>query len=415
MELAGIVSLAVAGAAVLFEAGIWFRVARGHRRWQRIVAHEVVGPEWPRVHVMVCLKGSLPHLGDTVRALEAQDYPGGFRLTFVTEAAADQGDPAAQALRPLLAETRLSDHVVAGHVLESGVRCAQKNHNLLVGLGRAEAKHGPAEIYAFCDGDLVVKPEWLREMVRPIALGTGEASTSFHGISARTGHLTETLHALAEASQSLAVLVVRGTTWGGSMAIRAETFRRHGLADLWRRAVVDDIAMSQVLRAARLRVIPVPRFLVSSPSVIPNARSLVQWVGRQFFFVKVYLPSRYRLLFAKFCLSSAVLGLAAFHGIWRLVDGSWPAGGVAGGAVLIAAGIGLASTAFSQLLHPGPIPWRAGLPATLLLPGLGLLGCANASLRRQRLTWGDLTYELDGEGRVAEVVPVADIETARSA
>ena len=37
---------------------------------------------------------------------------------------------------------------------------------------------GLLEIYAFCDGDLVVTPAWLRQMVQPIAAGESEQAAA---------------------------------------------------------------------------------------------------------------------------------------------------------------------------------------------------------------------------------------------
>jgi cellulose synthase/poly-beta-1,6-N-acetylglucosamine synthase-like glycosyltransferase len=401
-------TVAIAALALGFDVVLWIEVARGHRRWKKAVSRSAEPLTWPRVQVVVCLKGRLPRIAETIRALESQDYPGSYRVTFVTEASAERGDPAAIDLARVIDGARRADHVVAGRVLDTGDRRAQKNHNLLAGLARAEAAPGEVDAYAFHDGDLVARPEWLREMIRPLALRAGEASTSFHDVVAPGERVTAALHALAEASQSFAALVCRDT-WGGSMAIRVDAFRRCGLAELWGRTVVDDMAMSRVLRHHRIRVAPVPRFLVSSDTAIPRYDQLVRWLGRQFFFVKVYLPSRWFLLWVRSVVGAAGFGLTAFHWTWRLVEGVWPAGAFAGWTSLIGAAGVFAATASARFFLPVRQPLSTWIPANLLFPGTALLACADAALRRQRITWSDLTYRLDRKGHVAHV------EAARTA
>ncbi|MBZ0267452.1 glycosyltransferase, partial [bacterium] len=317
----------VAIALLVLASNVWFwiRALRGYLTWRR-AATAPDPPRWPRAHVFVCLKGELPRISETVGALASQDYAGPYRITFVTEASAERGDAAAAGLAALLSRSAGCDHVVAGRVVESGARCAQKNFNLLAGIRHAEEVHPGAEVFAFCDGDLLVTPSWLAEMVRPVASGGYEASTSFHWVGGEGRRIIEALHGLAEACQSMAALVCRGATWGGSMAIRAAVFRKERLAEEWGRTVVDDMALSRALKNRRLRVAAVPRFLVRTESEITSFGAFVRWLGRQYFFVKVYQPSLYHLLWIRTALDVANLWLAAYHLGHRLAAGAWPAG-----------------------------------------------------------------------------------------
>jgi hypothetical protein len=263
---------------------------------------------------------------------------------------------------------------------------------------------GSPEIYAFCDGDLVVSSSWLAEMVRPIATGRSEASTSFHFVAPREKAILGALHGMAETWQSLAALVCNGATWGGSMAIGRESFRRAGLAEVWRETVVDDLTMSRVMKARRVRVAPVPEFLVTSRSEITSYRDFVRWLGRQFFFVKIYSPVWYAMLGTQMLCNGLALGFAGAHVVLRVTTGAWPAGlGVAIVTGLAAAGV-LASFYFSRHLLPERPPVRAWFGAALLVNAASLLACADATLRRRQLTWRDLTYRLGRDGRVADIV-----------
>jgi hypothetical protein len=394
----GWLTLVVAVLALAANTLFWFFAFRGYLAWRR-AARAPDPARWPRAHVIVCLKGGLPRIRETAEALDRQDYAGPYRVTFVTEASAGT-DEAAAALAPILPAHSRCDHVVAGGVLEREARCAQKNFNLLAGVRHARHCAAPAAVYAFCDGDLLVHSGWLREMVRPLATGASDASTSFHWVASEGRRIIEALHGIAEAAQSMTALVCRGSTWGGSMAIRADAFERHGLEELWSRTVVDDVSASRAFRIARLRVTPVPRFLVQTRSELSGYRGFVRWLGRQYFFVKVYLPRLYGLLWAKQWVDVATLWLAAYHVAHFLTTGEWPAGPVVG---LLAVGTSAALLGtlhlFRYLLpqRPSASAWWS---ATLLAPGASFLACADASWRRRRLVWRDLTYVVRRDGSV---------------
>jgi cellulose synthase/poly-beta-1,6-N-acetylglucosamine synthase-like glycosyltransferase len=394
------VSSLVALLALATNAALWMRALRRIRSWRKSREAVVFLDQWPAAHVFVCIKGKLPDLAESVRALEEQDYRGSYRVTYIVE----QDDPAHEAIERLVAKSARMDVKTVGPVTSSGFRCAQKNFNLLHGIEHAESLGRPLEIYAFCDGDLVVTRTWLREMVHPIAAGESEGSTSFHFVEAQGRSVLGALHGMAETWQSLAALLCRGAAWGGSMAIRRRVFHQVRLADVWRETVVDDMTMSKVIKAQRVRVAAVPQFLVTSKSVITSYRGFVRWLGRQFFFVKIYSPFWYVMMGAQMLLNCITLTFASFHLTSLVIEGSWPAGPAAGIATAVAAAGVVASFFFSRFLIPERPPFRAWVGAALLVNAASFLACADATLRRRKLTWSDFTYFLERDGRVSRIV-----------
>lgn len=400
MESFALASTAIAIGALLTNAVLWARAIRRLRIWKRDRRSTGTPTRWPSAHVFVCLKGRLPHLAESVRALDSQDYDGNFRITFIIES----DDPTLAEISRMIAGSPRMDVKGVGRVIDSGMRCAQKNYNLLEGIEHADTFDERPEVYAFCDGDLVVTPIWLSEMVRPIARGEAHASTSFHFVESRDRAVLGALHGMAETWQSLAALLCRGATWGGSMAILRSVYRRVGLADVWGQTVVDDLTMFRVMKSKQVRVAAVPRFLVSSRSEITSYRGFVRWLGRQFFFVKVYSPFWYGILGMQMLLNGAALGVATIHIATRVAFGAWPSGPFAtAGAITAGAGV-LASFYFSRFLLPERPPIRAWFGAALLVNLASLLACADATFRRRKLTWSDFTYFLTRDGRVARIV-----------
>ncbi len=398
------VTITLATVGLIANLTFWLLALRGYLAWRK-TARAPEPKHWPTTHVIVCLKGPLPRLSATVDALNGQDYRGDYRVTFVTEAPADAGDEAAQHLATCLDGIVRCDHIIAGRVVEQRARCAQKNFNLLAGIRHAESQAEPASLWAFCDGDLLVREDWLSEMIRPLATGSSEVSTSFHWVVPEGRRIIEALHGIAEFAQSVSSLVCRSAAWGGSLAIRPDVFRRLGLHERWENTVVDDMTLSQALRDGRVRVTPVPRFLVQTYSDIGGYSGFVRWLSRQYFFVKIYIPSLYRLLWTKGVIDLLVLWLAVFHGTWLAVTGDWIAGPLAGLIVLVTAAGQLATFYLFRYLIPERPAARAWGPAALLAPGATFLACATATLRRRRLTWSDLTYEVGRDGSVAGVAP----------
>ena len=105
MSTLEIVTLAVTAGTLASNAYFWWRVIRGYASWRRNLSKRPDPHAWPRAHVFVCLKGALPRLEETVRSLDTQDYPGRYRITFITEESVEQGDEAAGALAAILAGT----------------------------------------------------------------------------------------------------------------------------------------------------------------------------------------------------------------------------------------------------------------------------------------------------------------------
>ncbi len=399
MDSFALISSGIALGAVATNAVLWARAVRRIRTWRKDRGGGRP-PEWPSAHVFVCLKGSLPRLADSIRALDAQDYEGSVRTTFIVE----RSDPVFAEVTRLVAGSGRMDVVGVGRVTDSALRCAQKNFNLLSGISHCESFPEPPGVYAFCDGDLVVTSSWLSEMIRPIALGKSEVSTSFHFVESRDRAVLGALHGMAETWQSIAALLCRGATWGGSMAILRSVFQGARLADVWRETVVDDLTMFRVMKARRIRVAPVPQFLVTSKSEISSYRGFVRWLGRQFFFVKIYSPFWYGVLGAQMMLNGLAIGVACWHVSSRLALGEWPSGGMVGAGTMFAAAAVFASFYFSRFLLPERPPVRAWFGAALLVNAASLLACADATFRRRKLTWSDFTYFLTRDGRVARIV-----------
>ncbi len=288
----------------------------------------------PRTTVIIPCKGMDDHFASNIRSLFEQDYES-YDLLFVVE---DESDPAFQELQKLLQAVekdreegkkvgRSEDEkairpshlrtfspsscqvLVAGISQSSG----QKIHNLLYAVDRVPPE---TEVLAFADADVCVHRDWLSHLVHPLVVPKRGVTTGYRWFIPTTNNAAS----LAASALNAAVAQWLGNThwnlaWGGSMAIRAEDFRRLGIRELWSQALSDDLSLSWAVRRAGLRIVFVPECLVASFESF-TWRRLCEFGRRQFLITRVYAPGAWWLGFLS--TLGSVLGLwggtaAALH------------------------------------------------------------------------------------------------------
>ena len=256
-----------------------------------------------------------------------------------------------------------------------------------------------SRVLAFADSDGRPGPQWLRELVRPLAQPEAEvgATTGYRWHMPRPDPGTRTwLPSLLRAVWNSFITSLLGHPrsnfcWGGSMALRRETFERLRMEERWRGSVSDDYTLSTALRGASLKIRFVPACLV------PNYgdcgwRELLSWTTRQIIITRVYAPGLWKL------------GLAA-HGLYCLATAALAASLPALPSTLLLAGIAAtgAATGAARTAQPErrreirSFGWAFVLLAPLI-PFLMLYNFVLAGLTRT-ITWRGTSYRLDGPRR----------------
>lgn len=214
------------------------------------------------------------------------DYPD-FALHFVVEST---DDPAYSKLCEIKSKLEESSNAKAVEILISGKAsgCGQKNHNLLFSVQNAPDN---LEVFAFADSDACAKPEWLSCIVYPLSKTQKYgASTGYRWfIPTRNNFASLALTALNAKVAQLLGKTRFNQAWGGSMAIRRETFYEIGLDKLWAKSISDDLTLSYALRKANLKIRFAPSCLVASYEETSWAK-LFEFARRQFLITKVMTP-----------------------------------------------------------------------------------------------------------------------------
>ena len=255
----------------------------------------------PPATVIVPVKGGDPGLRENLAALAAQDYPD-YELMVVAHCAADI--PAGV----LPARVR----IVLAHAEESGTGAKVLNLRTGVRFARKDSA-----LFAFADSDGRVSRTWLRALASPLADGRVGATTGYRWYAPDPPDFWSLLRSVWDA-------VIGGTfgpgpnafAWGGSMAIRCQTFHAIRVPDFWRDTVSDDYALSDAVHRAGLRIVFAPGAMAVSAGRT-SAREFLAWARRQLTITRVYRPRLWWTALAAhifYCGGMAAALVASIHG-----------------------------------------------------------------------------------------------------
>jgi cellulose synthase/poly-beta-1,6-N-acetylglucosamine synthase-like glycosyltransferase len=307
---------------------------RGERARAAYVARRLsqAAGDLPPASVIVPVKGEDEGLRENLAALASLDYPD-YELLVVARSAAD--------IPPGVLPRRA--RVALAHGEDS--RTGEKVQNLAAAV---RATRPQSRIFAFADSDARVTPRWLRALAAPLGEPGVGASTGYRWFTPEPA----TFRSLVRGVWDAVTFGLLGPgdnrfAWGGSMAMRKETFFATRVLDYWKDAVSDDFKLSEAVHAAGLRIAFAPGALAPCFERI-GPRRLFSWMRRQLTITRVHDR---RLWLA---------GLAA-HAVY--------CGGMAASLAACMAGSRLAAWALAAQLSPGMLKgWNRASQAKAALP-----------------------------------------------
>lgn len=347
-------------------------------------------PYAPPASLVCPCKGLDQGFEENVRALLAQDYPD-CEILF---AIAEESDPARAVLERLIRESRRPSRIViAGRPSGRG----EKVNNLLHAVAAVRPE---SEVLVFVDSDARPPTNWMRELVRPLADETLGATTGFRWYLPVRGGFASALQSAWNAP--LATLLgdhSHNFCWGGSTAIRKDTFERVRTTEYWAHAVSDDYALTRALRDAERRIVFVPACLIATHQDA-SLPSFLSWATRQLLITRVYAPHLWYMALAAhgFYCGTVLFGLTlAFLLRGERAVVGWILGLLGGTALLAVAKGALRWRAVRELLqeHRSTIDryWWSTTLLAALVPWV-MMYCLLASAVSRRLRWRGVTYEL---------------------
>jgi len=352
----------------------------------------------PFASVVAPCRGIDQGLRENLAALFRQDYPA-YEIIFVTDSV---DDPSLAVIEELRAKF-IDRANVCARVIVSGAATVrgQKVHNLRAGVEQVDPR---STVLAFVDSDARVHEGWLRALVAPLSDEVDEvtgATTGYRWFIPVRGGFASHLRSVWNASiaSALGASAEKNFCWGGSTAIRRETFDKINVLEHWRGALSDDFALMRALRQAGLPIHFVPDCLTPSFEDC-GFRELVEFTTRQLKITRVYAAP-----FWKSVLVGSLLFVSVFFGavaltITRAALGLSYFVPLTFVAVIFALGAAKAYVRLKAIelsLPTYSAELRRSLPAHLLLwPIASALYLYNAlaALLSRRIKWRGIVYEL---------------------
>ena len=353
----------------------------------------------PFATVFVPCRGVDEGMKENIGAIFAQDYPA-FEIVFVSDTA---DDPALT----IIEEARRSckgkpgptmRFVISGEATDSG----QKVHNLRVAVANADPK---SEVLVFVDTDARPRPDWLLTLIRPLQNPDLGATTGYRWFVPVRGGVAPHLRTVWNASiaSALGEQKEKNFCWGGSTAIRCETFQKCRVVDdYWRGTVSDDFALTRALRDRDLPIKFVPQCLTASFEDC-TFRQLIEFTTRQLKITRAYAPHLWRGVLT----GSMLFALVFFGGIALVITRALLGLSFAPPLILLLIIFALGAMkshlrrrAVSQVItDPRISSFGAILAHITLWPLASVLYLYNAlaAVFSRTITWRGITYELKSQ------------------
>lgn len=384
---------AVQSVALLAQAWENRRFAR--RRLRR-TSH---GNSRPFAAVFAPCKGLDTELVENLRPLLEQDYGGAYQVTFIVESASD---PACEPIRRLIAlHPRVrANLLVAGIASDLG----QKVHNLRQATADLPSR---VEVLAFVDSDARPGSHWLSSLVERLDRPAVGAVTGYRWFMPTRPTLVNGL--LFGLNAGLASVMGPGghhLVWGGSWAIRRETFEQCRMHDAWGHVLSDDLVATMVLRRAGLRIEFEPNCMVESP-VDYSIAGMFRFIRRQYLIGRMYAPGWWMLgLAGAFCPVVAFWSGLVLCGVgaWQAAPHTATVAALTGllyllGVLRAAERERLARTYFPAHTTRLTAAARVDLWAGPLIGLMGAVGIVSSMVGKS-IAWRGIRYRLDRGGRV---------------
>lgn len=352
----------------------------------------------PFVTVFVPCRGVDEGLKENIDAIFSQDYPK-FEVVFITDQA---DDPAIaiieEARRDFAGESGPTMRLV---VSGPAIDCGQKVHNLCTAVAGADSQ---SEIFVFVDTDARPSPTWLQSLVGPLQDLNLGATTGYRWFVPVRGGFASHLRSVWNASiaSALGESLEKNFCWGGSTAIRRETFYQRRVTEYWRGTVSDDFALTRALHEGDLPIKFVPACLTASFEDC-TLKELFEFTTRQMKITRAYASHLWRGVL----ISSVLFAAVFFGGIGLVIVRALLGRSFAAPLTLLLIILALGSMkshfrlrAVSLVVHDRRMhSFVTALAHVVLWPLASLLYLYNAlaAAVSRKITWRGITYELKSQ------------------
>lgn len=233
----------------------------------------------PFATVIAPCKGVDDGLADNLSALLELDYPA-YEVIFVVDGF---DDPAVRVIEGIAGTGAEGTRVV---VAPTAVDSSQKVENIREAVLHADPR---SEVFVFVDSDARPNKRWLRGLVAPLQDERVGAATGYRWFLSKEMTLASELRSAWNASiaSALGPNAESNFCWGGSMAIRRETWVKLDLSSRLKGTLSDDFTVTRAMNEAGLEIRFVPQAL--TPSIEDCTwQEMLEFTTRQMKITRVY-------------------------------------------------------------------------------------------------------------------------------
>lgn len=237
--------------------------------------------EWPRALVVLSLRGGDARLEDCLNGLVNQDYSW-YRIKIIID---HPTDPAAEVVeRWRAAGGHL--HVGIEYLIDPSQSATLKCSAVLQAVRDLD---DDIQAVVIVDGDAIAYPNWLHDLMAPLAQpGIGAVTGNrwyFPEDASLGGWCRFVYNGLA-----LPAMDALALTWGGSLAVSREVAKSHVFLESLKRAPCEDQAVRKALAALRLQCHFTPRVILLNQEGC-SLKTCMSFVFRQLLWTRLYHPA----------------------------------------------------------------------------------------------------------------------------
>ncbi|MBW4596920.1 MAG: glycosyltransferase family 2 protein [Brasilonema angustatum HA4187-MV1] len=349
----------------------------------------------PKTAVILCLRGADPFLTHCLRSLLNQNYPQ-YDLKLIVDS---QEDPAWKIATDTIREQKATN-VQISPLRIARQNCSLKCSSLVQAVSELDNSY---KVVALVDADTVVHPNWLRELVSPLAHPKVGATTGNRWYLP-TGRYWGSLVRYAGNVSTVVQMYLFRIPWGGTLAVKTELLHQTELLDKWGQAFNEDTMIRKVLEKHGMQVKFVPSLIMLNREEceLPSLRYSLM---RQLLSARLYHPLW--LAVVSDVVSSILMPtLVIVLFLVALLSGEWNIAGLSFGCFSIyTVGLLLMMLALEQGVqqvirkHGEPMTKLSALtivkmliaiPLTQWVYGLAMV----SSLGMRKVNWRGVTYRI---------------------
>jgi cellulose synthase/poly-beta-1,6-N-acetylglucosamine synthase-like glycosyltransferase len=272
---------------------------------------------WPKVRVILCLRGADPDLSQCVEGLLQQNYPS-YEVQIVIDS---YQDPAWEIVTQTLSHYSV-DSVQVRPLQEKYSTCSLKCSSVLQAVSDLDSETN-IEAIAILDADVIPHANWLRDLIQPLLNPNVGATTGYRWYIPEGRQWGAWVRYIWNCWSLALMLYARPPfPWGGSSAVRTKVLHQTNILKYWRHSLSEDTSLDKAILDHEIIVEAVPQLMLTNREDC-DLKSFFNWVKRQLLMPKLYSSSWRSIVFGAIinstllCLAIGALLVASYTRQWQ--------------------------------------------------------------------------------------------------